>query len=246
MAYSTADYANPPAAPDYFVDYLNQAEVQNALGVNINYTRTSSQYVGQGFAATGDFVYRMFLEDLEEILNNDVRVALIYGDADFIFRYFLTVSESRSLTECRQLVRRRRGLQADQLYRRGILPRGRLPAFHGRRRGVRRGSRVRQIQLHAGLPGGPRRYDELCTKHAKGRADNSPVPYYQPKASLELFRRVPGNLIIADGNEAVTKDYSTEGDAEATHTESFVPLPTASASASGGCSVDDIRAVVRA
>lgn len=60
----------------------------------------------------------------------------------------------------------------------------------------------------------------------------STVPYYQPKASLELFRRVLGNLIIADGSEAVSDDYSTEGEAEATHTESFVPLPTASASAS--------------
>ena len=27
------------------------------------------------------------------------------------------------------------------------------------------------------------------------------VPYYQPKASLELFRRVLGNLVVADGSE---------------------------------------------
>ena len=53
-------------------------------GVNINYTSTSSQYVGAGFQATGDFVYRRFLSDLEEILDNNVRVALIYGDADYI------------------------------------------------------------------------------------------------------------------------------------------------------------------
>lgn len=61
------------------------------------------------------------------------------------------------------------------------------------------------------------------------------MPYYQPKASLEMFRRVLGNLIIADGSKAITDDYSTEGDAEATHTNEFVPLPpTASASASSG------------
>lgn len=59
-----------------------------------------------------------------------------------------------------------------------------------------------------------------------------PVPYYQPKASLEHFRRTLGNLIISDGSKAVTDDYGTEGNPEATHTESFVPLPpTASASA---------------
>jgi hypothetical protein len=52
------------------------------LGVNINYTMFSSPFVFRGFALTGDFVYRSFIHDLERILNNDVRVALIYGDAD--------------------------------------------------------------------------------------------------------------------------------------------------------------------
>ena len=57
------------------------------------------------------------------------------------------------------------------------------------------------------------------------------VPFYQPKASLELFRRVLGNLILSDGSEAVTADYETEGQAETTHTESFVPLPSSSSAA---------------
>lgn len=78
MASSNLDTADPTST----------FQVQNALGVKINYTRTSSLYVGQGFAATGDFVYRMFIRDLEEILNNDVRVALIYGDADYICEWY--------------------------------------------------------------------------------------------------------------------------------------------------------------
>lgn len=56
------------------------------------------------------------------------------------------------------------------------------------------------------------------------------VPYYQPKASLELFRRVLGNLTLSDGSEAVTADYETKGEAETTHTELFVPLPSSSSS----------------
>ena len=73
-----------PTPPTYFVDYLNTAEVQQALGVNINYTSTSSSQVGEGFQATGDFVYHRFKDDLERILDNGLRVALIYGDADYI------------------------------------------------------------------------------------------------------------------------------------------------------------------
>lgn len=47
---------NDPTPPDYFADYLNQASVQQALGVNINYTSLSSSQVGDGFSNTGDFV----------------------------------------------------------------------------------------------------------------------------------------------------------------------------------------------
>jgi hypothetical protein len=54
------------------------------------------------------------------------------------------------------------------------------------------------------------------------------VPYYQPEASLEHFKRVLNQVVIADGSKVVTDDYSTNGTAKATHTESFVPLPPTS------------------
>lgn len=69
------------------------------------------------------------------------------------------------------------------------------------------------------------------------------VPYYQPKASLELFRRVLGNLVVADGSKALTPGYETNGKAEATHTESFVPLPSSSsAAASASASASSVPA----
>ncbi|KAL2869941.1 Alpha/Beta hydrolase protein [Aspergillus lucknowensis] len=58
------------------------------------------------------------------------------------------------------------------------------------------------------------------------------VPYYQPVASLQLFNRTLFGWDIAEGNVQVTGGYSTNGSATATHTESFVPLPTASSSSS--------------
>lgn len=48
------------------------------------------------------------------------------------------------------------------------------------------------------------------------------VPYYQPKAALELFKRVLSDLVIADGNEKVTPTYKSNGTAEATHTNSYI------------------------
>jgi hypothetical protein len=54
------------------------------------------------------------------------------------------------------------------------------------------------------------------------------VPYYQPVASLEHFKRVLDHVVIADGSQVVTDDYGTNGTAESTHTEEFVPLPPTS------------------
>ncbi|KAK4988540.1 hypothetical protein LTR50_003835 [Elasticomyces elasticus] len=51
------------------------------------------------------------------------------------------------------------------------------------------------------------------------------VPFYQPKASLELFRRSLAGLTIADGKEAATECYGTNGTANATHVEALVPSP---------------------
>ncbi|TPX21132.1 hypothetical protein DIZ76_015085 [Coccidioides immitis] len=77
-----------PTPPDYFVDYLNQAKVQNALGVDFNYTRTSNPEIFAAFGRTGDWGYPDFIEDLEAILEMPVRVTLMYGDADYICNWF--------------------------------------------------------------------------------------------------------------------------------------------------------------
>lgn len=54
------------------------------------------------------------------------------------------------------------------------------------------------------------------------------VPFYQPIATLEMFRRVILGLDLADGDLMVSSGYATEGNVTATHSESFVALPTTS------------------
>ena len=72
-----------PTTPSFFIDYLNLAHVQEALGVSLNYTDSNGDIYYQ-FQSTGDFIYPNFLADLENILASGVRVALYYGDADYI------------------------------------------------------------------------------------------------------------------------------------------------------------------
>ncbi|KAE9978357.1 hypothetical protein EG327_007427 [Venturia inaequalis] len=76
-----------PTPPEYFLDYLNLPEVQNALGVDLNYTESNSD-IYWAFQTTGDFIYPNFLEDINMLLDAGVRVALFYGDADYICNWF--------------------------------------------------------------------------------------------------------------------------------------------------------------
>ena len=187
-----------PTPPQYFVDYLNQAPVQNALGVNLNYTRTYSPQVGKGFQITGDFVYRRFLHDLERILNNGVRVALIYGDADYICNWFGGTAVANEIEY----------ENSEEFRAAGYTP----------------------FMVDGTEYGEGKQYGNFSFTRIYEAGHE--VPYYQPVASLELFRRVLGNLVLADGSMPVTEDYSTNGTPNATHTESFVPLP--SSVSSGG------------
>ena len=60
---------------------MNTAPVQNGLGVELNYT--SSNQIYNAFLLSGDFAYS-YLPHLEQLLEWDVQVTLVYGDADMI------------------------------------------------------------------------------------------------------------------------------------------------------------------
>jgi carboxypeptidase C (cathepsin A) len=64
--------------PSTMEKYLNRPLIQNALGVNLNYTYENNA-VFLAFQASGDWVSQSALSALERLLDNGVRVALYYG-----------------------------------------------------------------------------------------------------------------------------------------------------------------------
>jgi carboxypeptidase C (cathepsin A) len=78
---------NVTVPPGYWKDFLNTAEIQNALGVDVNYTASSGQ-VWIGFDWSGDWSYSL-LPELEDLLDAGVRVSLIYGDAVSLSSHFI-------------------------------------------------------------------------------------------------------------------------------------------------------------
>lgn len=79
---------NPsPFPPNYYLGYLANAYVQAALGVPVNYTE-STKGVYSAFQATGDFPRANslggYIDDIGALLDSGIKVALIYGDRDWI------------------------------------------------------------------------------------------------------------------------------------------------------------------
>ena len=57
------------------------------------------------------------------------------------------------------------------------------------------------------------------------------VPFYQPIAALAIFNRTINMFDIATGTQKIGPNYVTNGTAQATHTNSYVALPSATSSA---------------
>jgi carboxypeptidase C (cathepsin A) len=71
-----------PFPSEAYLEYLSGEEVMQSIGVQVNFTE-SSTVVFNDFLATGDEC-NYILSDLAALLAMNVRVALIYGDADYI------------------------------------------------------------------------------------------------------------------------------------------------------------------
>jgi carboxypeptidase C (cathepsin A) len=86
--YDVRDYSVYPQPAQAFPGYLNVGEVQQALGVDTNYSAGSNPEVLTPFWFTGDFVRSYPLSNLVELLDSGIRVALIYGDADYLCNWY--------------------------------------------------------------------------------------------------------------------------------------------------------------
>ena len=111
-----------PFPPNYYIGYLNQPHVQAALGVPVNYTNPGGMLLSPlttcngcsnadtsignaayyGFQNTGDYPRGGYLEDLSALIDDGIKVALVFGDRDYACNWIggeavsLAVNYSRS------------------------------------------------------------------------------------------------------------------------------------------------------
>ncbi|TGO90353.1 hypothetical protein BPOR_0068g00200 [Botrytis porri] len=189
-AYDIRHPYDDPTPPTYFLDYLNLASTQNALGVNLNYSEDVNEEVYYAFQQTGDFVYPTFLEDIEYLLAND----WFGGEA---------ISLAAKYTHSAEF------------------------AAAGYAPFIVDGTEYGEVRQYGNF--------SFLRIYEAGHE----VPYYQPVASLEFFRRTLLDLDIAEGKARVASNYSSPGTASATHTEAFVALPSSTSGSSTAAALPD-------
>ncbi|RMZ88721.1 hypothetical protein DV736_g4038, partial [Chaetothyriales sp. CBS 134916] len=81
--YDIAAVKLDPFPRNFYIGYLNQPHIQRALGVPVNYTNPGGNGPYAAFQDTGDYPRGGFLEDISYLLDNGVKVAMVYGDRDY-------------------------------------------------------------------------------------------------------------------------------------------------------------------
>lgn len=210
---------DPPAA---YQEYLNTPNVLASIGAEVNYTE-SSRYVQEGFIATGDSIYGGMTQDLAYLLSNNIRVALIYGDADYICNWY--------------------GGQAVSLAVAALLPD--YPSFQQEpaiasassgavaaatatpyATGFPAAGYAEIVVNNTYVGGAVRQYGNLSFS----RVYNSGhfVGYFQPETAFAIFTRVIQGTNVATGEDIDLSTFGSTGPANATFTTSatYSPTPT--------------------
>ncbi|KAF2452565.1 Alpha/Beta hydrolase protein [Lineolata rhizophorae] len=173
--------------PKGYLEYLNDGQVQKAIGARVNYTE-SSQTVFDAFQATGDQARSSQIRALYNLLSSDIRIALIYGDADFICNWRGGEAVSLALAQ-----------YDESPYRTGFPSAG-----------------YADIIVNSSYVGGAvRQFGNLSFSRIYNSGHF--VPAYQPETAFTVFTRVIQGTDISTGEPADLDVFATEGPANATY-----------------------------
>jgi carboxypeptidase C (cathepsin A) len=178
-----------PFPQSLYLEYLNQASVQNAIGVSVNYTQDSLA-VFTAFNTTGDYARNEIMADLVDLLNSGVRVALIYGDRDYICNWLGGEEVSFAIAGAA-------GPSYLPWYSAGYAP----------------------IVSNASYVGGVvRQFGNLSFSRIYDAGHL--VPAYQPETMFTVFARIIEGTDIGTGNLIDLSTFASGGDVNSTHSNS--------------------------
>ena len=176
-----------PFPDSYYLEYLNTRAVQQSIGVPVNYTQDSLA-VFLAFNETGDYARNGGIQDLVDLLNIGVRVALIYGDRDYVCNWL--------------------GGEAISFAIAGAAGPAYLPWYSAGYAPI--------VSNNSYIGGVVREYGNLSFSRIYDAGHL--VPAYQPETAFTVFSRVIEGTDISLGNQADLSTYSSLGDSNSTYT----------------------------
>ena len=179
------NYLNP--FPDsHYLEYLNTLAVQQAIGVPINFTQTSLS-VYSAFNGTGDYARNGVIQDIVDLLIAGVRVALVYGDRDYICNWVGGEAVSFAIAGAA-------GPAYSSFYAAGYAP---------------------IVSNNSYIGGAVREFGNLSFSRIYDAGHL--VPAYQPETAFTVFSRVIEGTDVSLGNHADLASYGSFGDSNSTH-----------------------------
>ncbi|KAK2836891.1 hypothetical protein FQN49_006615 [Arthroderma sp. PD_2] len=186
-----------PFPPHTYLEYLNSEQVQKSIGVSMNITDYSST-IASAFLSTADYERGDYISDLARLLDRGIRVALIYGDRDYLCNWMGGQAASFSIAA---------STSSSSSYLSGFNAAGYAPLIIN---DTYIGGMVRQF----GNLSFTRIYD---AGHL--------IPAYQPETLFTLFSRViQRSSDLSTGQQVDLSTFGTKGDANTTATNSAPPM----------------------
>ncbi|KIX04314.1 uncharacterized protein Z518_05181 [Rhinocladiella mackenziei CBS 650.93] len=182
-----------PFPDSLYLEYLNQLSVQEAIGVPVNYTQ-DSMAVFTAFNTTGDYARDGVIQDLVDLLHSGVRVALIYGDRDYVCNWLGGEAVSFAIAGAA-------GWSYMPWYAAGYAP---------------------IVANNSYVGGVVREYGNLSFSRIYDAGHL--VPAYQPETAFTVFSRIIEGTDISMGTRVDSSNYGTLGESNATHQNIAPPV----------------------
>lgn len=180
-----------------YVEYLNTASFQSAIGSPVNYTQTDNEVV-RAFGSTGDYEREGLVPAIASLLNDGIRVGFLYGDRDYICNWMGGEAISFAVAAA-----------TSPTYLSKFNAAGYAPI----------------IVNQSYIGGVVRQYGNLSFSRIYDAGHM--VPAYQPETAFQVFARIISGTSVSTGEKIDISQYNTTGPANATHTTSIPSSPGA-------------------
>lgn len=197
-----------PDPPASYQEYLNTDIVLAAIGAKVNYTE-SNPYVQAAFISTGDTIRGGQMRDIAYLLSQGVRVALIYGDADYLCNWYGGQAVSLAVADLLP------DIPSQETDMAGLSPKA--PPYSV---GFPEAGYADIVVNESYVGGQVRQFGNLSFSRIYDAGHF--VPYYQPETAFTVFSRIIQGTEISTGEPVDLSSFGSVGPANSTF-ENEVP-----------------------